>query len=105
MKINNILILFYILITTEKNIKSGVYNIISNELYLFYYKRKIYLTDTFRTNTFFRIIKINGSFNNTLYNIEDIEKKLKLTISNDRELIFINTKNYSQRQAEQLSLL
>ena len=96
MKINNILFFFYLLITTEKNIKNGVYNIISNDLYLFYFKRKIYLSDIFRANTFFRIIKINGSFNNTLYNIEDIEKKLKLTISNNRELIFINTSNYSQ---------
>jgi len=92
----NIILIFCILLTSEKYIKNGVYNILSNDFYLYYYKRKIYISDEFHTNSFFRLKKINVTFNYTIFNIEDIEKKMKLGISNENSLIF--SKNINDKQ-------
>ena len=88
-----ILIIILILLTSQKNIRNGGYNIVSNDFYLYYNRRKIYLTEEFNSNTLFRIIKINGNFNNTIYHIEDYESKYRLSISNNGELIFRKNTN------------
>ena len=88
-----ILIIILILLTSQKNIRNGGYNIVSNDFYLYYNRRKIYLTEEFNSNTLFRIIKINGNFNNTIYHIEDYESKYRLSILNNGELIFRKNTN------------
>ena len=88
-----ILIIILILLTSQKNIRNGGYNIVSNDFYLYYYRRKIYLTEEFNSNTLFRIIKINGNFNNTIYHIDDYESKYRLSISNNGDLIFRKNTN------------
>ena len=71
MKINNIIIILYILISfvIQKSIRNGVYNIINEQQYLSYYKKELFLSFKFNINTFFRIIKVLGYFNYSLYRI------------------------------------
>ena len=92
MKLNIVLFLF-ILLSIENKIKNGVFNIVSNDLYLYYSRRKIYVSNNIYVTSFFRVIKINGNFKNTLYQIEDIETKKKLTVANNKDLIFVQQKN------------
>ena len=89
----NIIFFLYILLTTESFIKNGVYNIVSNNLYLYYSRRKIFLSDNIYDTSFFRLIKVKGNFKNSLYQIEDIETKKKLAVSNNKDLIFVKTNN------------
>ena len=91
-----ILNIFIFIIYFNSSIKeiniNGVYNIMVNNLYLYYYKRHISLTDKFTyPNTFFKINKINETF----YDIEDIDSKYKITVSEDTQLNFIRKKNHS----------
>ena len=89
----NIIFFLYILLTTESFIKNGVYNIVSNDLYLYYSRRKIFLSDNILETSFFRLIKVKGNFENSLYQIEDIETKKKLAVSNNKDLVFIKQNN------------
>jgi hypothetical protein len=72
-------------------VKNGVYNILTNDLYLSSYKGNISLSDKFKTNTFFRIRIISGFFNDTYYKIEQIESDNRLVYLKDKELIFDKT--------------
>ena len=77
----------------EKKIRNGVYNIMFDEQYLYYYKRKIFLSENFKhPNTFFRIRKVFNDFHNVnneiLYNIEEIYTKFNLGYLDNKELIF-----------------
>ena len=89
----NIVLFLCILLSIENKIKNGVFNIVSNDLYLYYSRRKIYVSNNIYVTSFFRVIKINGNFKNTLYQIEDIETKKKLTVANNKDLIFVQQKN------------
>ena len=83
----NIVLFLCILLSIENKIKNGVFNIVSNDLYLYYSRRKIYVSNNIYVTSFFRVIKINGNFKNTLYQIEDIETKKKLTVANNKDLL------------------
>ena len=77
----------------EKKIRNGVYNIMFDEQYLYYSKRKIFLSENFKhPNTFFRIRKVFNDFHNVnneiLYNIEEIYTKFNLGYLDNKELIF-----------------
>ena len=77
----------------EKKRRNGVYNIMFDEQYLYYYKRKIFLSENFKhPNTFFRIRKVINDFhdvnNEILYNIEEIYTKFNLGYLDNKELIF-----------------
>ena len=92
MKLNKILIiLIYLSFANENRVKNGVYNIINNDLYLNSYKENIFLSDKFKTNTFFRIRIISGFFNDTFYKIEKIDSDNRLVYLKDKELIFDKT--------------
>ena len=89
MKLNKILILLiYLSFSKLKKIKSGVYNIIANELYLNSYKGNISLSDKYNVNTLFRIKLIRGFFNYTLYKIELIDSNNRLVYLIDNQLVF-----------------
>ena len=89
----NFLFLLYILLTFQSAIKNGVYNFICEDLYLSLYKKKISLSHIFDLNAFFRIKKLNKNFNDSVYHIEEIRKKYKLNILDNKELTFSNSKN------------
>ena len=90
MKINNLLIIIYIFFSTQKKIKNGVYIIVVKEYYLCYYKRKIYVSSTFHINNFFRITKKEINLIETFYNIEPTEKKIELSVTETKNLMFSN---------------
>ena len=84
-----IILLLFCNISNLKTIKSGVYNIISNNLYLFYNKRKLSLSKDYKhPNTLFRITKVKKINNETFYNIEEIYTKYKLIKSGENEIFF-----------------
>ncbi len=81
-------------------IKDGVYNIIINNYYLYYFKRKIYVTDIFKhPNTFFRIKKVVENLNDdkfeSFYHIEEIYTKYRLSYLENKDIIFNKKSNYS----------
>ena len=88
MKYNIIIILFYFFFSHQENIKNGVYNFISESLYLSYYNSKLSLSNIFDQNSFFRIKKFSESNNETFYNIEEIHKNNKLNILENNKLTF-----------------
>ena len=93
MIINTFIVIIYINFSFQKTIKNGVYNLITDKYYLYYFKRKIYLSDIFKhPNTFFRIKRIYRNEFNTFYNIEEIYTKYKLGYLENKEISFI-TKN------------
>jgi len=76
----------------NKIIQNGVYAFLADDLYLSYYERRIIPSKIFKKNTFFRINKISGYSNDTLYNIVEAETKIKIKLcySQDKELILNN---------------
>lgn len=91
------IVFIYIYISEQKNIKNGVYNLIVDNLYLYYLKRKIYLYDIFKhPNTFFRIKRIYKNNNDTFFNIEEIYPNYKLGYLENKEVSFIKKKDDSQ---------
>ena len=91
------IVFIYIYISEQKNIKNGVYNLIVDNLYLYYLKRKIYLYDIFKhPNTFFRIKRIYKNNNDTYFNIEEIYPNYKLGYLENKEVSFIKKKDDSQ---------
>ena len=81
-----IIFIIYFSLTSLKNIENGVYNIITNNFYLYNYKQKIFITEKFvYPKTFFRIIKekINEDL---FYRIEEIESNKKLSPTQSNEL-------------------
>ena len=74
----------------KDKINNGVYNIMWNNLYLQYYKRKIITCNILNhPSTFFRINKINNTFENYFYYIEEIYSiyRNKLSYNGQKELI------------------
>ena len=88
-----ILLILYLCATKQKKVKNGVYNIIYNDLYLNSYKGKLSLSEQFNINTFFRIIRVSGNFNNTYYKIEKADSNNKLINLENNDVIMdkINT--------------
>ena len=75
-------------------IKNGVYNIVSNDLYLKNDKNNLSVTKTFSyPNTFIRIVKITENYYKNYYSIEFIISNLKLTYSEKNKIIFSNDNN------------
>lgn len=85
-----LLIITYFYLSSQKNIKSGVYTILFNEQYLFYSNRKIYISPDFGSNSLFRIKKESKNINDSLYFIGNIQNSIKLGVSNNKELKFIS---------------
>ena len=97
MKLNKIIIIIYFFLSNQKFVNNGVYNILVNNSYIYYYKGKVFLSNNFSfPHTFIRIRKITDDFKETLYNIEEIDKRFKLNYLDDRELIFSKQKNKLQ---------
>ena len=92
-----ILILFiYICTLFGKIVKNGIYNIISDDLYLFNNKTNLSLSYNFQyPYTFIRIKKVVKSENITFYYIENLHKKFKLSYLNDNELNFYENNSNS----------
>ena len=92
-----ILILFiYICTLFGKIIKNGIYNFISDDLYLFNNKTNLTLSYKFQyPYTFIRIKKAVKSENITFYYIENLHKKFKLSYLNDNELNFYQNNSNS----------
>ena len=87
MNLNNLLIIIYINLTFQKKIKNGVYNIISKNLYLYFYKGKIALSENFAyPNTFFRINFFKKTPETIFYIIQEIETNELLTPLETREI-------------------
>ena len=94
---NYFLIIIYINLAYQKEIKNGVYNIIINNCYLYYYKDKIYISKNFAyPNTFFKIYRENKISENQLYLIEEIETQKRLSSSEIGDVFLDERKNYSQ---------
>ena len=90
------IILFYKFNSNGKLLKNGIYNLIIDDLNLYYYKRKLYVSDEFKYPfAFFRIKKVSINYNYTLYNIEELLKKFKLSYLDNRELHFVRRNNNS----------
>ena len=95
MKKNNIIVILYNLISFvfQKNLKNGVYNILNENQYVTYHKKEIYLSINFNKNTFFKIVKVSGFFNNSLYRIEQIESNNKMIYLQNAEISFSGSIN------------
>ena len=92
----NLLIIIYICFSFQNKIKNGIYNLITENSYLYYNKRKLNISENLLyPNSFFRIKKVAGILNNSLYNIEDLFKNLKLSFSENKELNFIDNNTES----------
>ena len=93
--LKRILILsIYLCFVNQQKVKNGVYNIITNNLYLNSYQGNIILSDKFNINTFFRIRKIARFYNDTLYKIEKTDLYNRLVYAKDKELIFDKFKTF-----------
>jgi len=93
MKLIILIFLFNINFSYVKIIKNGVYNIMIDESYLYYYKSKNYITDNFKfPNTFYRIKKVindvNSDYKNIYYNVEELYTNIDLSYLKNKELIF-----------------
>jgi len=94
MKLNKIIILLYLFLTNQNLVNNGVYNILFKNSYIYYYKGKILLSNEFKyPNTFIRIRKISGNFNETLFSIQEIDKRYILSYLDSQEIIFNKKKN------------
>ena len=98
MKLNNIFILLYIYFPIHCTIKNGVYNFLVGNLYLCYDSdNKVGIRDNFEyPNIFFRIVESNNNFNDRNYNIEHILTNLKLSHSDNKELILSDNNSVLQ---------
>ena len=98
MKLNNLFILLYIYFPIHCTIKNGVYNFLVGNLYLCYDSdNKVGIRDNFEyPNTFFRIVESNNNFNDRNYNIEHILTNLKLSHSDNKELILSDNNSVLQ---------
>ena len=95
--IKNIIIFLYINVAYQILIKTGVYNIINNDLYLMKNGINIKLSSKYvYPNTFFRIVKSDTKYNDIFYYIEEIQMNNKLSISKNNELILHNQINNSE---------
>lgn len=94
MFIYSFLILLYISYSFQQILKNGVYAFIADNFYLYYYKGNLSLSSNFRhPNTFFRIKMIVKILNDTFYNIEELNSKIKLGYLSNNELSFNREKN------------
>ena len=94
MNLNKIILIIYICLANQKSINNGVYNILIDNQYVYYYKGRLQLSNEFfYPNTFIRLRKITGNFKDTLFSIEQLNKKYRLSYLDDKELIFHNLKN------------
>jgi len=95
MKKNNIIVILYNLISFvfQKNLKNGVYNILNENQYVTYHKKEIYLSFNFNKNSFLKIVKVSGFFNNSLYRIEQIESNNKMIYLQNAEISFSGSIN------------
>ena len=94
MVINLFVVLLYISISIQKILKNGVYSFIVENFYLYSYKGNLKVSTNFRyPNTFFRIKIIQKTLNDTLYNIEELNSKIKLSYLSNKELSFSREKN------------
>ena len=98
LKLNNLFILLYIYFPIHCTIKNGVYNFLVGNLYLCYDSdNKVGIRDNFEyPNTFFRIVESNNNFNDGNYNIENILTNLKLSYSDNKELILSDNNSVLQ---------
>ena len=98
LKLNNLFILLYIYFPIHCTIKNGVYNFLVGNLYLCYDSdNKVGIRDNFEyPNTFFRIVESNNNFNDGNYNIEHILTNLKLSYSDNKELILSDNNSVLQ---------
>ena len=96
MNLNLVIIILYIFLSLQNDIKNGIYNIIFDNLYLSYHKLKLSSTHNFRQNTFFRLRKTDLPFNEIFYNIEEIKTNYKLIFSENKELVFNNENDNRQ---------
>ena len=87
--------IFYIYLSFENSILDGVYAIIFDNLYLSHNNGKCIASYNFDQNTLFRIKKIRIAFNDILYNIEEINTNIQLSLSQNKELMFNASINYS----------
>ena len=88
MILNILLVMNYICFSIQELFKNGVYNFLTNNLYLYNNKNKLILSNNFQyPNTFFRLKK-NKLLNDSFYSIEEIYSKSKLKFSENKELYF-----------------
>ena len=87
----SVIIILYNCFSIQKKIKNGIYNILFENIYLFYNKNSLSLEEQFKyPNTFFRI-KNNGKLDkNQTYQIEQIHTSFKLNYFGNNSLIFDN---------------
>ena len=83
--------IIYLCLTFETFISHGVYAFLLDGMYLSYFEGKIISSDKFDKRALFRIIPISNSRKDNLYNIEEINSNLKLSLSNQKELLFNNS--------------
>ena len=89
-----VILIFYISITNQNLIKNGVYNILSDDLYLKNYKNTLSVSKKFSyPNTFIRIVNKQGNYNKNYYLFELIKSNLKLTYSQRDKIIFSDDNN------------
>ena len=97
MILNIFIVFIYLNIYEQKIIKDGVYNILVNNHYLCYYKRKIYLSDVFKyPNTFFRIKRLYLNEYYIPFNIEEIFTNIKLGYLESKNIKFLNKEDDTQ---------
>ncbi len=88
---NIYIIIIYFCFSNQAIIKNGVYNLITDDLYLYYYKRYLYLSEFFfHPNTYFRIKKMEKIGNDFYYNIEEIYTSYLLSFLTNKLLKFKN---------------
>ena len=96
MVIFNFVLSIYVYSILGKIIKNGIYNFISDDLYLYNNITNLTFSYNFRYPfTFIRIKKVAQSKNITFYNIENLHKKFKLTYLDDNALIFCQNNSNS----------
>jgi len=92
-----IIILLYFSKSTQKHIENGVYNIISDNLYLNNYRNTLSINTRFYyPDTFFRLKKFYDNHEEECYIVETILSKLKLSYSNENDIIFTKETNNQQ---------
>ena len=90
-----LLIIIYISLSDGNIIKNGIFNLIIDDLYLYYYRRNLSISNEIKyPNSFFRIKKVMKISNVTFFNIEELLKKFKLGYLENKQLNF-NIKNDS----------
>ena len=89
-----IILIFYISITNQKLIKNGVYNFVSNDLYLKNDGNNLSVSKKFSyPNTFIRIVRIHRNYDDNYFLIQSILSNLNLQYSKKDKIIFSNDKN------------